>query len=463
MDASRGSLGYNALQQQIQGLEGDVGRLWHRNSPAQPSSAPRVLLAPPPPPAPPPPTLRANPSSSPQKGGAAPSTATPGFSPNKVQTQDRSTVGRRLSKVLSDSLPQRDETMVKLLCGLGEESFSVQDVIGIMDKELRSVPAPTAVPSRPVSPSSAAAAGVSRPPGGRGNGSTGDPARLTTLERQLRAVCQSLAGLGARMFNWSISANLKEVERNGLWDLILQYLEPCREVDERISDTCKGLGAALGEARPPPEGRAFPRLGGNSGGTAASAGTSAREASPQSFNAEQSFTDTYHATPEAIARGAPLASFASAQARSPRPPQEGSGVDEVLVAFSASRKARRLNGAYQRVQNLQVNKRPVYERGGKHIVFLNDGTWCVKDGPDGNEGAFVYAFAEDTAQEPFAVRSPWQVLDDGDGFVAEAHGSMSAKCRATTASGSGTGSSPPLSPHTPTKFPAAASGGTRAG
>merc|ERR1712061_945678 len=70
-------------------------------------------------------------------------------------------------------------------------------------------------------------------------------------------------------------------------------------------------------------------------------------------------------------------------------------VEEVIVGFSASSAARTLNGNYARKSPTGINSWPVYSRGNKHIVHLDDDTWVLKDGASCESGAYVYAYNED--------------------------------------------------------------------
>eukprot|EP00439_Symbiodinium_sp_Y106_P082623 s1073_g22.t1 len=151
----------------------------------------------------------------------------------------------------------------------------------------------------------------------------------------------------------------------------------------------------------------------------------------------------------------------------PAAPVKGpaAAVDEVLVSFRATAEAMKLNGIYRRRTDIQANGRPVYCNGNRHILFMSDGAWVIKEGPSSEEGAYVYAYVEDSgaalsgqaghvsawidashhgwhnirsrdsgrrdplASEPFGVRRSWQVMDDRDGFVEERGGMVRRNLR----------------------------------
>ncbi|CAK9061740.1 Hypothetical protein SCF082_LOCUS32284 [Durusdinium trenchii] len=158
-----------------------------------------------------------------------------------------------------------------------------------------------------------------------------------------------------------------------------QYLQPCAHLDGRLAETCSSLAAALKR-----DSRKVPL---------AAPGGHGLTSSPR--RDEQ---------PRPGAMAAPV-------------------TEEVLVSFKATSEAKKLNGVYRRRTDLQVNGRPVYCNGNRHLLFMADGAWVIKEGPSSEEGAYVYAYVEDSeAQEPFGVRRPWQVMDDRDGFVVEREG-----------------------------------------
>lgn len=442
------------LQWQLQGLEANVDAMRRRADGALPgpaADAPRALLAPPPPPLAPPPAQMhlyglpsgRSPSPSPEVDYPAPSEYSPRPEASRVLASGllsdafggsgcggggtESVLARPLrpgSKAgysVIERLPQEDPSLTQLLCGLADGRLSVAGILRALDEDIQewqdSLPAPGRG-SAPLLVRGGCGGGGCGGGGGGGREQHAQPSAegpgMQLVERQLRAVCQSLAGLAARMFNWSISAGLREVECLGLWDLIVQYLDPCKGVDERIADTCRALSKALSEGRTAPSGHAL----------TAGASRPASASMPGSTRPEPA---TQRAFGDACVSGAALAATGrgGGGVLTPLPKHfPGEAVDEVLVAFTVSREARRLNGTYRRKVGLIVNGRPVYEHAGKCIVHLDDGTWAVKEGADGDAGAFVYAFAEDAAAEPFATRALWQAVDDGDGFVAERSGGL---------------------------------------
>lgn len=289
----------------------------------------------------------------------------------------------------SGSLPQHEAQLLgRLLQGLEESSLSVHDVTSVLELDLKrpgygdSLAQTMASPDREVpkevaprkeeeeeAPASAACA------------------RCRVLERQMKALAQALAGLGARVFNWTVQASLQESERAYVWDMTQQYLQPCAHLDGRIAEVCSSLSSALRRER-----------------------DTVKE------------VPSRHASPQKQASSNPC----------PAAPVKGpaAAVDEVLVSFRATAEAMKLNGIYRRRTDIQANGRPVYCNGNRHILFMSDGAWVIKEGPSSEEGAYVYAYVEDAlASEPFGVRRAWQVMDDRDGFVEEREGMVRRNLR----------------------------------
>eukprot|EP00929_Paragymnodinium_shiwhaense_P083602 TRINITY_DN44612_c0_g1_i1.p1 TRINITY_DN44612_c0_g1~~TRINITY_DN44612_c0_g1_i1.p1 ORF type:complete len:302 (+),score=114.65 TRINITY_DN44612_c0_g1_i1:71-976(+) len=60
--------------------------------------------------------------------------------------------------------------------------------------------------------------------------------RCALLEGKLNSVSQALAGLAARVFNWSLGMPLAEEDRHALAAVVLEYLRPCVGIDARIAE-----------------------------------------------------------------------------------------------------------------------------------------------------------------------------------------------------------------------------------
>jgi len=485
-------------------------------------------------------------------------------------------------------VPQhRNEVLHKMLRGLEDDSLTVSDVLGVLETELRSG-APAAAPlseqfERWIGPQGSGNPGL--PQGGRNRSpgplQTGTPllgpapnalvnaprsqgrppnldwheagerapghvilgcARCAVLESQVKALAQSLSGLGARMFNWSLAHCKENNERNGLWHLIVKYLQPVMTVDERISETCTGLLAAVGtsggdkyvasevvalnkpragaqgragsaprSASPGPVwqppglsasaagagGFASPGRSGAGGGYTAGGGRSPGGRSPKfaenpvhmALNPEQASSPSSLASfthdPQAATATKPGRSFfrpsavaesfymREAEAATPSSPSRGpsspvaaplktaptsfspkSGPDpatgpstpnmasafqeysplatELTVRFGASTAAKKLNGVYQLVPGQKANGRHIYASGKRNIVYLSDGTWVIKLGPDADLDADVFAYVRDEAQHPHRVSKPWNVAADWDGFVVDARGAVTPGRSETT-------------------------------
>jgi len=63
--------------------------------------------------------------------------------------------------------------------------------------------------------------------------------RCSILHVQMRALAQSLAGLGAHVYNWS--TGLSMWQRRALAELILDFTRPCMHLDPRLLDLCVEL------------------------------------------------------------------------------------------------------------------------------------------------------------------------------------------------------------------------------
>jgi hypothetical protein len=61
---------------------------------------------------------------------------------------------------------------------------------------------------------------------------------------QVRALAQSLAGLGARVFNWSVGLNV--AQRRDLSMLIMDYARPCSHIDESVENLAGNSAAHSG-------------------------------------------------------------------------------------------------------------------------------------------------------------------------------------------------------------------------
>jgi len=440
-----------------------------RHVPAQ--QVPRSIATPPPPPSAPPASIRGS------------------RSLGRHDSARSGRAGRKESPARARSpcaaAPQRpayrEQVLNKLLKGLEEDSLTVADVLGVLETELRQAqPNPSGAPSisaqmeRYIGPLAeiSSPSGPGRPTtpqrlelakrgpeaaqalatGGGGSVAVGGTlvpaapptqavvlgcARCEVLEQQVRAMAQALAGIGARMFNWSLSSCVDAVERQGLWHVLLKYIRPCASVDARIAETVNGLQAALGaksdnivdEVLEGSHHRAAmgsfasvhqPSLGKkwqpHTKGPIA-VGIVDRSAPPSGeIRSMRLATDQLHqATLPSETPNAIVVSPAQVNAAS-------NMVAEVTVSFGASQAAKRLSGVYVYVRGVEVNGRPIYKRGLKHLVHLDDGTWVIKDGPGGEDDADVYAYVQDNAREPQGIREPWNVADDGDGFVSDARG-----------------------------------------
>eukprot|EP00931_Biecheleriopsis_adriatica_P050644 TRINITY_DN29343_c0_g1_i1.p1 TRINITY_DN29343_c0_g1~~TRINITY_DN29343_c0_g1_i1.p1 ORF type:complete len:402 (+),score=83.49 TRINITY_DN29343_c0_g1_i1:64-1206(+) len=373
-------------------MAASVEGLWQRaGGPAPPSA----LLAPPAPPA-----------SWPEQGGLPPAVH-PGLPPAGAgfvrsarlerQRDRKGLVPQSVSPWSAlagaegrESPQEQADLMTRLLQGLEESSLTVHEVVGVLETDLkRPAYSSLSLPrdeSRQVPLAFPRGAGraedVQYDKATSGADASGSLcARCRALERQLQQVAQALAGLGARIFNWTVQATIYESEKAALWQLTQQYLQPCAHLDGRIADTCSSLTAAL-----------------------------RKELRTSSDKQVQAQPGLNFPPPDGLFR----------QGEATRKPNS---VDEVLVSFTASSEAKKLNGAYRRRTDMEVNGRPVYCNGNRHILYMADGAWVIKDGHGSEPGAFVYAYVEDaTAEEPFGVRRPWQVMDDGDGFLEDTEG-----------------------------------------
>ncbi|CAJ1342550.1 unnamed protein product, partial [Effrenium voratum] len=63
-------------------------------------------------------------------------------------------------------------------------------------------------------------------------GVAGMCSRCPVLNMQVRALSQSLAGLGAKAFNWS--SGLSKLQRRDLAEVVLEYCRPCAHLDSTL-------------------------------------------------------------------------------------------------------------------------------------------------------------------------------------------------------------------------------------
>eukprot|EP00913_Durusdinium_trenchii_P027635 g25917.t1 len=63
--------------------------------------------------------------------------------------------------------------------------------------------------------------------------------RCHVLNMQVRALAQSLAGLGAKAFNWSMG--LSKLQRRDLAEAVLEYCRPCAHLDTTLEGLCIDL------------------------------------------------------------------------------------------------------------------------------------------------------------------------------------------------------------------------------
>eukprot|EP00933_Yihiella_yeosuensis_P039967 TRINITY_DN3416_c6_g1_i1.p1 TRINITY_DN3416_c6_g1~~TRINITY_DN3416_c6_g1_i1.p1 ORF type:complete len:426 (-),score=78.31 TRINITY_DN3416_c6_g1_i1:57-1334(-) len=413
LNLERGIGGDSLLQGNLSTMGESVERLWQRNSsPAPPSS----LLAPPPPPAPPPPSNRvgylAEAKHSLASAGPMSGTSAIFHSPQEQRAlapwvKPPASAFLKIGSGLGDASPRMPdeqshemELMGRLLQGLEESRLSVRDVVGVLESSVRSVnPSLDAKIPKASWSSRTPRTGVEFVASAAKQKAEkeedplarikGECPRCRALERQLQAVSQSLAGLSARLFNWSNSPAVRLSEQLGLWEMTLQYLQPCAHIDFQIAETCARLAASI---------------------------ENHESKKPVSSKVSDVFSTKRGSQTPFEKKGinkAPAADFGD---------RNLPVIEEVAVSFKASEHAKRLNGSYSRRKDLKVNQRSVYCLGNRHLVFLDDDTWAIKEGADGDPQANVYAFCEDRAMEPFAVLSEWQVLDDHDGFVSDREG-----------------------------------------
>eukprot|EP00929_Paragymnodinium_shiwhaense_P029084 TRINITY_DN16753_c1_g1_i5.p1 TRINITY_DN16753_c1_g1~~TRINITY_DN16753_c1_g1_i5.p1 ORF type:complete len:443 (-),score=96.66 TRINITY_DN16753_c1_g1_i5:287-1615(-) len=212
-----------------------------------------------------------------------------GSSPRRpMGVVDASSAGQQRQQQPADAL------LSSLLKGLEVDSLSVVDVVSVLDTDLKkakglttvkkntgsspqAVPVgpsgrwvdssvispllPDVLPSRRLPPSAAASnagpwsglaeaaeelpAAAAAPSPGLGPAMPCE--RCLVVETQLRAVAQSLAGLSAALFNWTLASTLRHEERGDVWSTMLKYVFPCAELDVAVAAVCDSLKDALDE------------------------------------------------------------------------------------------------------------------------------------------------------------------------------------------------------------------------
>lgn len=142
-----------------------------------------------------------------------------------------------------------DPLVGPVLEDLRDEDFSPSRAVDLLESELRS-PA-----VRLQSPGESGALGFQGALRGDSTPSRSvrECERCSVMGVQVRALAQSLAGLGARIFNWS--SDMQAVRRKDLAEVVLGYAQPCAHIDEAIQNLCDELtsieweGAAQGQTR----------------------------------------------------------------------------------------------------------------------------------------------------------------------------------------------------------------------
>jgi len=327
----------------------------------------------------------------------------------------------------SASVPRHDRAITKLLKCLEEDSLSVTEVVGMLEAELGSPP-PLAVASEPRSPRGSSMPARQRPPSGNSVDPSALRARLEFLEQNVRTLAQALAGIGSYVFNWTLSNSIHGTDRIGLWHVLLVYMQPCVSVDGHIAETVKSLKAAIG--------------------TEANRGSViAHQASLGGLSQLHSKGTFDKSAPHAGGmRNLDCAGDPSPQVPLPCDmPNVGGGtsarigatshaMQALKVSFTASRAAQKLNGVYTRVQGGEANGRPIYKRGDKHIVHLGNAAWVIKDDWHACDW---HAYVKSSARDPHSIHMPWNVPDDGGGFVLDSHGCVTPCCIIANSGGPG--------------------------
>ncbi|CAK9113446.1 unnamed protein product [Durusdinium trenchii] len=336
----------------VNSMVDSVSQLVHQTAAPPPPSA---LLAPPAPPKPPPAAEASGYWTRPPPRLCPPPAASIARQAKEAELLSPQTLSPwvlpAVEKVGAPSGPMAEheaQLLGRLLQGLQESSLSVHDVMGVMELDLKRPNYGASLAETVAAQGSATpVAGAAPVAAGAGDaaGAVDACARCRVLERQIQALAQALAGLGARVFNWTASGLSLRSQKTFLWDMTQQYLQPCAHLDGRLAETCSSLAAALKR-----DSRKVPL---------AAPGGHGLTSSPR--RDEQ---------PRPGAMAAPV-------------------TEEVLVSFKATSEAKKLNGVYRRRTDLQVNGRPVYCNGNRHLLFMADGAWVIKEGPSSEEGAYA--------------------------------------------------------------------------
>jgi len=121
-----------------------------------------------------------------------------------------------------------------LISGLATEDVSVSDAVGTLESDLRS-------PNVMTAPGRLGYADDDKKASQWGRDKVLECDRCAVMALQVRALAQSLAGLSAKIFNWS--SMLKPALRRQLSDMVLQYTLPCAHIDESIQHLCDELSS----------------------------------------------------------------------------------------------------------------------------------------------------------------------------------------------------------------------------
>eukprot|EP00746_Dinoflagellata_sp_MGD_P082591 gnl/MRDRNA2_/MRDRNA2_32799_c0_seq2.p1 gnl/MRDRNA2_/MRDRNA2_32799_c0~~gnl/MRDRNA2_/MRDRNA2_32799_c0_seq2.p1 ORF type:complete len:794 (+),score=175.99 gnl/MRDRNA2_/MRDRNA2_32799_c0_seq2:74-2455(+) len=207
------------------------------------------------------------------------------------------------------------------------------------------------------------------------------------LQRQLRAVLQSLAGISSRIYHWSECLNIGR--RQEILSLTLEYLRPCSHVDPALEQICSVLAAEF--------------LKGSKSNTVQPRGEKQMwswwDAKPNGFDSpsQKSYGNSG------------IAANTTAATKDFIPPEQ----IELRQAPTTI-----MSGIYKRTDTI-VNDRVVYHQltsdGDFYFVYCDDDVWALKQNNTGNPDDSMFIFCEESVPHPAACRSFWKTFVEETG------------------------------------------------
>lgn len=222
------------------------------------------------------------------------------------------------------------------------------------------------------------------------------PMRVTELgvEKHSQALGHALAGLSARLYGL-LNEPLDGDSRGQALEIMMKHLTPCSQLDERVAAMCSIIDAKLGTTAGGTGAEGWRPIGVGRGAVV----------SADALDASAAFSATCERLP-------PRKPW---QLRPGRPLE----VVSAVVCLEGSVVGAKISGLYIKVGGVLKYGRSTYERAPYQMAF-NGRAWTIHDksNPD-----VVFAYAQDTAEEPYAALNQWRVAraEPDSGFEIDSH------------------------------------------